>query len=107
MRSDNTVTIWHFENSSDKPVRKVFDKAYVDAVNKISKNGIKQMGFFNASGAVVRIPTSEILDISPGDYLALNEMKSELPPEDVGIKIIEVKDNRRGGQKHWRILCGG
>ena len=107
MQSDNTVTIWHFENGSDKPVRKVFNRVYVDAVSKISKNGIKQKGFFDASSAVVRIPGPERLDVLPGDYIALNEIISELPPEEISIKIIEVKDNRRGGQKHWRILCGG
>ena len=106
MKSNKTVTIWHFEDSGT-PVRKVFHKVYVEAVNKISKNGIKQKGFFEASSAVVRIPTRENLNVLPGDYISLKEDNSEFPPVDSSFKIVEVKDNRRGGQQHWRILCGG
>lgn len=100
------VTIWHF-GDSDSPARKVFSNVTLDTVKKLDKNGIKQKGFFNGTSAVVRIFTTEEIGVLPGDYLYIGENFAEFPENEDCIKIIEVKDNRRGGQKHWRIVCGG
>ena len=106
MKTDNVVTIWHF-GDSDNPVRSVFKNVFLDSVKKIEKNGIKQKGFFDGTSAVVRIFCSEELGVLPGDYLFIGEITDIFPENEECLKIIEVKDNRRGGQKHWRIVCGG
>ena len=106
MRKDKVVTIWHFGNS-DTPTGKVFKNASVDSACSINKNGIKQKGFFDASGATVRIFTAEEVVVNPGDYLCFGECSDAAVPVENSMKIIAVKDNRRGGQKHWRIVCGG
>ncbi len=106
MKTNKSVTIWHFDDS-DIPVLRVFKNVHVDSAWKIDKNGIKQKGFFDGKSAIVRIPTSEELSVLPGDYLFIGECFDKLPQGENALKIIEVKDNRRGGQKHWRIVCGG
>ena len=104
--ANKNVTIWHF-GDCDNPVRKVFKNVHLDAVKKLEKNGIKQKGFFDGTCATVRIPVSEEINVLPGDYLYIGECYDELLPMEGALKIIEVKDNRRGCQKHWRIVCGG
>ena len=106
MKCDQVVTIWHFDNPEIKN-RMVFKNVCLEYTRKIDKNGIKQKGFFNADNAIVRIFTEEDIYVLPGDYLFIGENFDEFPPADSGLKIIEVKDNRYGGQKHWRITCGG
>ncbi len=106
MRTDKVVTIWHF-GDSNSPVRKVFKNVCLDSVKRIEKNGIKQKGFFDGTDATVRIFCAEEIGVMPGDYLYIGECFDVLPPIENALKIIEVKDNRRGGQKHWRIVCGG
>ena len=106
MRTNKNVTIWHFGDLAT-PVRRIFKNVYVDTACKIDKNGIKQKGFFDAKSATVRIPVSDDIGVLPGDYLFIGECSEELPNSEDALKIVEVKDNRRGGQKHWRIVCGG
>lgn len=106
MKTDNIVTVWHF-GDFESPVRKVFKKVSLDTVRKIDKNGIKQKGFFDGNSAVARIFTAEEIGVIPNDYLFIGECFDAYPESEDCLKIIEVKDNRRGGQKHWRIVCGG
>lgn len=107
MKADSCVTVWSLKENPDAPPRKVFRKVYVDFSDKISKNGIKQRGFFNASTMTVRIPTEAEIGVFSGDYLCIGECLDQFPSFENALKITEVKDNRRGSQKHWRISCGG
>jgi len=104
--TNKVVTIWHFGDDAI-PVRKVYKNVLLDSVKRIEKNGIKQKGFFDGTTATVRIFVTENIDVLPGDYLFIGESLDAVPENENCIKIIEVKDNRRGGQKHWRIVCGG
>lgn len=106
MKANKIVTIWHF-GDSDIPDRKVFRNVTLDSSQKIEKNGIKQKGFFNGASATVRIFNAEEIGVLPGDYLYLGKCFDEAIPIENALKIIEVKDNRQGAQKHWRIVCGG
>lgn len=106
MRINNVVTIWHFDDY-DTPFRKVFRDVCLDVTKKIDKNGIKQKGFFDGTAATVRIFEKEEINVSPGDYLYTGECFDAYPESDDCLKITEVKDNRRGNRKHWRIVCGG
>lgn len=107
MIAESLVTVWHFDEDGQVPNRRVFKGVHLDGSEKISKNGIKQRGFFDAKSYVVRIPTTENMGIIPEDYLAIGEISDEFPDAEKTLKIMEVKDNRRGGQPHWRIVCGG
>lgn len=100
------VTIWHFAGY-DTPNRKIFKNVCVDSVKKIEKNGIKQKGFFDGSTATVRIFETEEIGVIPGDYLYIGKKLDAMPDDEDCLKITEVKDNRRGAEKHWRIVCGG
>jgi len=107
MKGDFTVTVWHFDDNSEVPERRIFNDVYFDGTNRISKNGIKQKGFYNGTGCGVRIPTSDESFVLPGDYLEVGKSSCDYPDRDKCLKVIEVKDNRRGGMPHWRITCGG
>lgn len=107
MRADITITIWHFEDDLHSPVRTVYKGVHLDYTRKILKNGIKQKGFYDGDCCVARIPIKKEIGVVPGDYLTVEESDEEMPNPDNSMKIIEVKDNRRGGQPHWKIICGG
>ena len=107
MKADSVVTVWLLADNPDSPTRKVIKGVHVDFLNRIPKNGIKQRGFFNADTARVRIPTEAEIGVVPGDYLCIGQCDDAFPDFEKALKITEVKDNRQGGQKHWRISCGG
>ncbi len=107
MKRDYIVTVWHFEDDNEVPVRKVFKNSCKKSVHKLSKNGIKQKGFYSGDSMDVRIFTDEDISIIPGDYLLEGECCDTYPDRGKSRKIIEVRDNRRGVNRHWRILCGG
>ena len=107
MKSDCKVTVWHFENDREEPERKVFCGVLQNGVKKITKNGIKQKGFYFGDTLNVRIFTDKEIGIAPGDYLSLGEDLKAFPDREYSQKIVEVRDNRRGANKHWRIICGG
>ena len=107
MKRDKTVTVWHFVDESEEVERKVFRSCHIRIIRKLSKNGIKQKGFYMGNSADVRIFTLEDIATAPGDYLSDGEVYSVYPDVETSLKIIEVRDNRRGTQPHWRILCGG
>lgn len=100
------MTIWHFCDS-DIPARLIFKNVCLDATKRIEKNGIKQKGFFDGTSATVRIFSNEEIGVLPGDYLFMGESLDAFPEDEECLKITEVKDNRYGGLKHWRIVCGG
>lgn len=101
------VTIWHFDESTGCYIRTVFDKAYADFKSKISKNRIKQRGFYNEDNAKVRIPTTKEIVASVGDYLYIGKSDSPIPDRSEAMKIVEISDNRKGGSPHYRLSCGG
>lgn len=107
MKAESAVTFWHFSDNADVPQRRVYKNAYIDSVNRISKNGIRQKGFFDAKSCTVRIPLAEEFVILPGDYMTIGEDTAEFFDVENSLKIMEVKDNRRGSNPHWKILCGG
>ncbi len=107
MKRDYTVTVWHFADDYEAPERKVFKNSCKKTVHKLSKNGIKQKGFYMGDSSDVRIFTNKDIGIIPGDYLSEGENCNEYPDRETSQKIIEVRDNRRGVNPHWRILCGG
>lgn len=107
MKHDYTVTIWHFDENADTPVRKVFSDVCISHTQKISKNGIKQKGFYVGDSFDMRIFSVEEIGVTPGDYIMDGECLSVYPDREKGQKIIEVRDNRIGANPHWRIICGG
>ena len=48
----------------------------------------------------IRIPTAERLDIRLGDHVIIGDMPLN---RDIALKIIDISDNRRGTNPHYRI----
>ncbi len=107
MRTDSYVTLWHFDEFREVWTREDFPAACATAKQRLAKNGIKQKGFYDASGCIVRIPGSRQINVKPGDYVNIGICKGAYPDKQKALKVIEVSDNRRGGSPHWRLSCGG
>lgn len=107
MNDKYTVTVWHYDEESDIPIRKTYIGMVENSAKKITKNGIKQKGFYFGDSMSVRIFTDDEINITPGDYICCGEYIYTYPDRNNSQKIVEVRDNRRGGNPHWRILCGG
>lgn len=107
MQANSKITVWHFDEDSQEYSRRNICGVYVDITERISKNGIKQKGFFDAKILRVRIPTTKEISVCPGDYVRVGVHNEDEPKKMFCFKVNEVKDNRRGGQPHWRISCGG
>ena len=107
MKNNYLVTIWHYNEESDIPVRKTFNGAVDNSSKKITKNGIKQKGFYFGDNMSIRIFTEEEIEVAPGDYACQGDCGFAYPDRENSQKIVEVRDNRRGANPHWRILCGG
>lgn len=107
MKADYTITVWHFKENDVVPERKIFKNVAVSRNTSISKNGIKQKGFFRSDRCSVRIFTETEIEIVPGDYLCIGEYNDTNPIREICHKVIELRDNRLGGKKHWHIVCGG
>lgn len=107
MQVNSNITIWHFDDDKEAYSSKIICGVYADEIKKIAKNGIKQKGFFDAKTLRVRIPTTEDICVFPGDYVRVGKYDEAAPEKMHCFKVNEIKDNRRGGQPHWRISCGG
>ena len=107
MKADYTITVWHFDNNEDAPTRRVLKNVSVSHKVCIGKNGIKQKGFFRNDSFAVRVFTTDDIGVVPGDYICVGEYKDINPVKETCHKVIETRDNRRGGRKHWHIICGG
>ncbi|MBO5059979.1 MAG: hypothetical protein J6C82_03605 [Clostridia bacterium] len=107
MTSNCIVTLWHFDGESNGWTRTVFPNAFADFKERISKSGIKQVGFYSADFCKIRIPTKEKIEVSSGDYVRLGKHVEAAPIRENALKVVEVSDNRYGGSPHYRISCGG
>ena len=107
MWTNNSVTVWHFEEDRDKVTRVFFPRVHLYYQREIAKSGIKEKGFHREDSAVVRIPTIENIEVSCGDYLQKGEHTSAMPDFCRAFKVTGICDNRKGTSPHWRLSCGG
>lgn len=63
-------------------------------------------GTYRKNGGSVRIMTSKDVDVRPGDWLSLDTGRDR-PDKDRDRLVTEVRDNRRGGLPHWRLILDG
>ncbi len=107
MKSNCSVTLWHLDGAGKRWHRKVLKNAFSSYREKLSKSGIKQVGFYSSDFCTIRIPGSERLVVSVGDYVRIGEYRELEPERTLAMKVIEVRDNRCGSSPHWKLLCGG
>lgn len=106
MKHKDIITIWRFNREEDVWTKQVFSNVSVAKVNKISKNGIKQKGFYSHGNMIIRIPTEIIIEVMPGDFVMLGKTLESAPQRELLEKIIEVRDNRKGLVPHFKLVCG-
>ncbi len=106
MKHKDVITIWHFDREKDLWEKQVFSNVSVAKSDKISKNGIKQKGFYSHDNMIIRIPTEAFIDVLPGDFVMMGKTLENIPQRELLDKIIEVRDNRRGLVPHFKLVCG-
>lgn len=107
MRTNCAITLFHFNEDTETFDTFYFPKVYAYSKEKISKNGIKQRGFYLSNSAIIRIPCKKEIDVSLGDYVAMGKSNKKVPDRANDLKIIEICDNRRSSAPHIRLSCGG
>lgn len=63
-------------------------------------------GDYRKTAGSVRIMTRSQIKARPGDYAAFNTERVE-PDKNDDYLITAVRDNRRGGLPHWRLIING
>lgn len=57
-------------------------------------------------GGSIRLMTVTEAGVRPGDYASF-DMKREVPDKERDYAVTAVRDNRRGGLPHWRLIVNG
>ena len=63
-------------------------------------------GVYRKNGGSIRLMTRSEVDVKPGDYASF-DMQREAPDKDTDYLVTAVRDNRRGGLPHWRLIVNG
>lgn len=72
-------------------------------LDKNAKNGIKQHGYYDASGITARIFTRGEISAGIGDPVRFDDGDFDRAGD---LRITEIYDNRRGVTPHYKIVCG-
>ena len=63
-------------------------------------------GAYRKDGGRIRLMTRAEARVKPGDYASF-DMEREVPDKGRDYIITAVRDNRRGGLPHWRLIVNG
>ena len=104
MITNQSVTIYHYDDTEQKYRRYYFENANVhyDRSIRIDK------GTTAVAELKIRIPTEEDIKVFTGDKLIIGCCPSLKPPKGNESHIVtHVIDNRRGSRnmRHWRLIC--
>lgn len=100
---EDIITVYHLVN--DSYIRKTYRNVYFKRNNgiTITANGEQKRG-----SGVIRIPTTEAVDIANGDYIIYGTVTADwnlnaLLKNYELYKVVNVTNNIRGGLKHYKI----
>ena len=100
---EDIITVYH--SVGDSYVRNIYRNVYFkrDAGITITASGEQKRG-----NGVIRIPTSETIDIKNGDYVIYGTVTADwnlnaLLKNYELYKVVNVTNNIRGGLKHYKI----
>ena len=98
MRNTRNVRIFSYDRGTGKYV---FED---HRASVSSEEGIlaEDKGVHRRCEASIRIMTTRDINAKPGDYVSLKQ--EEEPDKDIDMMITRVRDNRRGGLPHWRLI---
>lgn len=63
-------------------------------------------GAYRHCGGSIRLMTRAEAVVRPGDYASF-DFERERPDKERDYMITAVRDNRRGGLPHWRLIVNG
>ncbi len=105
MHLNNSVTIYHFDDDTGTYSKSIY-KAYTFETKKHqSSSSVNSSGEEDKSVLIVRIPTSDTLDIMPGDRVVTGICNDEIPPKGGFWRVVLTGDRRIGFNPHWRLEC--
>lgn len=100
----HNITVYHINN--DNTVSRIQFKQVYFRHNK--KTNLVDKGLEKGSTGSITIPTTEIVNISTGDYVVEGLINDEYDLRQLQKKyqvfnIVSVDDNRKGGLQHYKI----
>jgi hypothetical protein len=98
MINETCATLWH------NGTRYFLPHVSARISSSISKNGIKQKGFFDDSVCTLRVQSETELDISIGDFLRLGNHSGNAD-RNADFKVMKIYNNLRGVTPHYRLVC--
>lgn len=63
-------------------------------------------GAYRKDGGSIRLLTRAEIRVRPGDYASFDTAR-DIPDKDADYIVTAVRDNRRGGLPHWRLIVNG
>ncbi len=104
MTADKIITVWHINDDADGYTREVFCASVYTTLKSVSDNGGTKAseGMRKSNILKARIPTKDQMPLSIGDYVRVGRHTGS-PIRGKDFKIVELADNRKGANPHWRI----
>ena len=96
------VRIYGYDRSSGGYVSRDFVCTAALEDGRASETG----GDFRRDGGSIRLMTRADNAAAPGAYASF-DMEREEPDKETDYLVTAVRDNRRGGLPHWRLIVNG
>ena len=105
MTCNNSVTVYKYNDDEEVYTRNIY-RAYVFETRRNTDAGnVSSSGRSESSRVIIRIPTSENLNIVPGNRIVIGDCTDEKPPKDKYYRVTVCGDRRYGINPHWRLEC--
>ncbi len=100
--ANKKLRIFHYERGAGGYSFADYDcTAYLEEAEAGESGGV-----YRKAGGSLRVMTNAAAIAAPGDWAALYTDREE-PDKDKDYLITAVRDNRRGGLPHWRLIING
>lgn len=103
MITNKSITVWHIRDDLEGYTRQYFPQVSFYGSDKMIHDGTD--GFYHQTSYSIRIPTTHDVKIFVGDYIRVGKHTDTAPDAGTDLKVMAVSDNRRGINKHWRVVC--
>ena len=103
LSANGSITVYHYDEESGQYTRQIIKGAsiFTRYGAKFSDRGD---GFIYNNKCVIRIWSSDMIDISTDDYILIGAGGEDFDRSEC-FKVTSVTDNRRGLSKHLKIEC--
>ena len=99
MTTNTQITLYHYDEERESYTV----KHYPASLHKAVKSTPAENGFCYSDTYKIRVPTTEEIPVSTGDYIRFGVFSDTRPDKTACVKVAGFSDDRRGLNPHWRI----